>query len=76
MDPERILGSLYVPPCAPPPPNAYEVDNTKKVTESGKIVIVPASLRLAKRKMRSNGGGGRDKAVADKENQHDKTRPD
>lgn len=37
---------------------AYEVNNTKKVTESGKIVIVPASLRLAKSKMRSNGGGG------------------
>lgn len=56
MDQERILSSLYVPPCAPLP--VYEVNNTKKVSESGKIGIVPASLHLAKSKLRSNGGGG------------------
>lgn len=30
MDHERILSSLYVLPCAPPPQPAYEVNNTKE----------------------------------------------
>lgn len=54
-----MLSSLYFPPCAPPPLPAYKVNNTKKVTESGKIVIVPISLCLAKSKMCLNGGEGR-----------------